>query len=54
MNEFMPNPMDRILVNVRLTLQRQKPASEMVWGGVTATWLKTPQNLMPLLMNIKD
>ena len=26
---------------MRLTLQRQKPASVMVWGGVTATGLKT-------------
>ena len=28
-------------MNIRLTLQRQKPASVMVWGGVTATGLKT-------------
>ena len=27
---------------MRLTFQRQKPVSVMVWGGVTATGLKTP------------
>ena len=32
---------DRFPVNMRLTLQRQKPVSVMVWGGVTATGLKT-------------
>ena len=37
---------DSIPVNMRLTLQTQKPASVMVWGGVlspvTGTGLKTP------------
>ena len=27
---------------MRLTFQRQKPVSVMVWGGVTATRLKIP------------
>ena len=33
---------DDIPLNERLMFQRQKPASVMVWGGVTSTGEKTP------------
>ena len=41
-NQIYAKSNDWIPVNIRLTLQRQKPASVIMWKGVTVTGLKTP------------